>query len=61
MNPPIQYEVTVNGILYKTLEERDFNATVDFYFDVFLKGKKNGAMKIGRMKIPRIKIPRNAK
>ena len=39
MKHSIQHQVTIDGILYKTLEEKEFNAAVDFYFDVFLKGK----------------------
>ena len=34
----VRHEETVNGIVYRTLNESDIERTLDFYFDVFVKG-----------------------
>ena len=39
MKHNIVHEEIVNGIVYKTIEDKDIDRAVDFYFDVFLKGK----------------------
>ena len=35
----IIHEETVNGIIYKIIGEDEIEKALDFYFDVFLKGK----------------------
>ena len=35
----ITHEETVNGIIYKIIGEDDSAKALDFYFNVFLKGK----------------------
>lgn len=39
MKHHITYEVNINGILYKNLTEEFRSEIIDFYFEVFLKGK----------------------
>ncbi len=34
----VKHEETVNGLVYRTLEELEIDKAVDFYYDVFLKG-----------------------
>ncbi len=34
----VHHEETVNGIVYRTLNESDIERTLDFYFDIFVKG-----------------------
>ena len=36
----VKHEETVNGLVYRTMEESEIEKAVDFYFDVFLKGTK---------------------
>ncbi len=39
MKHSIQHFVNVDGIVYKTVNPEDVENTVDFFFDVYLKGK----------------------
>ena len=39
MNHSIEHEVLIDGIIYRVLKEDDFDEALNFYFDVFLKGK----------------------
>jgi len=35
----ISHKEVVEGILYRTAQEKDFEEVLDFYFEVFLKGE----------------------
>jgi hypothetical protein len=39
MKHSIQHFVNVDGIIYKTVDPGDVEKAVDFFFDVYLKGR----------------------